>query len=179
MADEKSVFDKQLEARAEWEKYQITGDLHHGEQALTAAESSGYANDGKSILLANVPELSAAYDKGVADNSTDYAIEKEVNRLSSHHLNQWGPMIPGLEGNTYEGPIVHGDDKSLYQASKIAHNEVLIRHDRSALHSSRASTLDPSHASVKIRYITGDYAVAAPSPEKELGGRGKDMGREK
>lgn len=167
MNEKKSVFDKQLEARVEWEKYKITGDPEHGEIALSSAESSGYANEGKSVFLKNVPELSNAYNEGVSDNAADYSIEKKLERESNDHLDKYGPMIPPTAGKTYEGPIVYGDENHLYQASKIQHNEVLIKHERNSLGSSESNTLERSGDSVSVRYVSDKLAIASPMKEME------------
>jgi len=174
---QKTPFDKQLDARGDWEKFKVSGEPEYGEKALSAAEQSGFSNDGKTNLLKNVPELSAAYDKGVSYSATDYAISKKENQLSHDHLDKYGPEIPPTVGKTYEGPIVYGTEKSLYQAAKVEHNEVLVRHDRKALQSTQTQTLEAAN-SVRVRYVTPEYAVATPIA-KEITGPVKDMGREK
>lgn len=179
MADEskeQTAFDKQLEARGDWEKFKISGDTELGESALGSAQSSGYANEGKSNLLENIPELSAAYDRGVTDSAVDYAIDEKENQLPHRHLEKYGPEIPPTVGTVYEGKIVWGDSNYLYQESKVGYNEVLIRHDRKALHSTQAEALLKANGA-RIQYLTPDYATASVS--KELTGPNKEMGREK
>ncbi|MGY2172135.1 KfrB domain-containing protein [Pseudomonas gingeri] len=161
------MFDTQLDARAEWEKYKITGNVEHGEKALGIAENSGYDGQEKSALLRGVPELSKAYEQGVSDNATDWAIAQKLSVDRSNYLEKYGPMIPPTTGQTYEGPIVHGTDQHLYQATKIHHNEVLVRHERACLSSIDASTLATGGKSVNIKYVGDGVGIAKPVKELE------------
>jgi hypothetical protein len=165
---DESVFEKQLQARAEWAKFEVTGNEDHGLHAIGLAESSGFGGEEKSALLKNTPELSKAFDEGFRDRTADYAIGlKESDVSEAEHLQKFGPVIPPTAGATYEGPIVHGDAKNLYQAVKIDDKAVLVMHERAALSSLHTKTLAQPDKPVNIRYIAEGVGIAKPVKEMD------------
>lgn len=163
---DKDNVDPQLVARGEWAKFQSTGNIDSGDIALTLARGSGYNGDEKSPLIKNTPELSKAFDEGRKDNSTDWAIKiKESAESESHYFNKFGPEIKPALGTTYEGPIVYGDSKSLYQAAKVNGDDVLVVHERTALSSVQPGTLAGHDKPVNIKYLTEGVGVAKPAIE--------------
>jgi hypothetical protein len=170
--------EMQLEARAEWDKWKISGQIEHYEKAIDSAHAAGFGNDGKTEYLKNVPELSDAYDGGVIDHATEFAVEQRMARVSPHDMAKYGPEVPPVEGRTYEGPIVHADERYIYQAVEDGTEKTLVTHTREVLNNAHTGALAQQGTHARIRYVTADYAVAS-SVSKDITGPAKEMGREK
>lgn len=168
MADDRSVFIDQLEARSEWEKYRISNNPEHGEMALHYAEAAGFGANEKTQLLRNVPELSKAFDEGRSNAETDWAI----SRLDDNPHLKYGPddYIKPEVGKTYQGRIIDGDSDTVYQAVKMDGRDIVVMHKLNELSSIQSDTFSASPQEVNIRYIAHGVAVGK-LVQKELGDR--------
>ncbi|KQW19860.1 MULTISPECIES: hypothetical protein [Pseudomonas] len=157
MAKQRTVLHDQLEARAKWEKYLISGAVEEGELALHFAECAGYGANEKTALIKNVRELSKAFDEGRSNAEADWAISLQE---SGRGLNFWSLNfnLPKL-GEIYRGRIVHGDADMVYQTVLINGDEVVIAHRISELSSLESNTFAHNSLEVHIQYIASGLAV--------------------
>lgn len=157
MAGQRTVLDDQLEARAEWEKYQISGETEHAVMALHFAEAAGFGANEKTALIRNVPELSKAFDDGRSNAEADWAISllEPGAKLDYRSLS----FVTPEPGKTYQGRIIHGDADTIYQAAVVDGEDVIVPHPLSDLSSVESNTFAFSPLEVSIRYIADGVAV--------------------
>lgn len=93
---------------------------------------------------------------------------KRSSEPSFELFQKYGPAIQPDIGRAYEGPIVHRDSQSFYQAARVNGYDVLIEHKRTSLNSIQAS-LFTNDRSLNIRYVSETVGIAKPA--LELDGR--------
>jgi hypothetical protein len=157
MAEQRTVLHDQLEARAKWEKYLISGGAEEGEMALHFAECAGYGANEKTALIRNVPELSKAFDDGRSNAEADWAISLQVSEKGKYF---WSlNFIYPKAGEVYRGRIIHGDADTVYQEVLINSEELIVPHRISELSSLESNTFSINRLEVQIHYIANSFAL--------------------
>lgn len=144
MDKDENPMDKDRTQQGERGAYQLSGGKRPGE---------------------NVPEHMNASPRNTDDWATDH---KRSNEPSFELFQKYGPAIQPNIGRAYDGPIVHRDSQSFYQAARVNGYDVLIEHRRTALNSAEANVFS-SDRSVSIRYVSESVGIAKPA--LELDGR--------
>ncbi|QZP24029.1 hypothetical protein [Pseudomonas sp. DR208] len=144
MEKDENPMDKDRTQQAERGAYQLTGGKRPGE---------------------NVAEHMNASPRNAEDWATEH---KRSSEPSFELFQKYGPAIQPDIGRAYDGPIVHRDSQSFYQAAQVNGYDVLIEHKRTALNSAEASVFT-SDRSVSIRYVSESVGIAKPA--MELDGR--------
>lgn len=144
MDKDENPMDKDRTQQGERGAYQLAGGKRPGEPVAVPVNTS---------------QLSAQ------DWATDH---KRSSEPSFELFQKYGPAVQPDIGRAYEGPIVHRDSQSFYQASRVNGYDVLIEHKRTSLNSVQASVFT-SDRSVSIRYVSESVGIAKPA--MELDGR--------
>ncbi|MFW9103834.1 KfrB domain-containing protein [Pseudomonas sp. P4795] len=140
MEKDENPMDKDRTQQGERGAYQLTGGKRPGE---------------------NVAEHVNASPRNAEDWATDH---KRSSEPSFELFQKYGPAIQPDIGRAYDGPIVHRDSQSFYQASRVNGYDVLIEHKRTSLNSVQANVFT-SDRSVSIRYVSESVGIAKPAME--------------
>ncbi|MGP5452655.1 MULTISPECIES: KfrB domain-containing protein [Pseudomonas] len=162
---EKSNLHNQIDARADWEKFRITGNQADADKAYNSAVAAGFGGNEKSPLLANIPQLSKAFDEGRADAKTEWAIGRKEDAIHNLQTKYLTPEV----GKSYQGPIVDVDGDKAFQSIKHEGKNALVVHQLKDLVSTKADTFAPSGKVIDIRYAAQGIGVG--KEVKELGDR--------